>query len=208
MVLEQFPTIGPYLVKISLLFLILLVVGFGGTAFFGSFIGGVLWPFLTNLFGTTKSGISLDNIEAIIIVLVSAVVFFVLIFGLFVWLAIRTFGRRIIPQSIIDELADHRDKGIKILNDIPNNQGKMTDQEKEQFVQDWKARWEQWRREVIATLDKSFTKAERLSFQRLGLIAEYSFHFAVTPDHNHFLMQLAKQLTILENLIALHQERH
>jgi hypothetical protein len=60
---------------------------------------------------------------------------------------------------------------------------------------------------VVSFLSQNLTLAEKLSFERLGLIAEHRFGFALTPEHAHKLMMLAKQLTILENMIQRFQER-
>jgi hypothetical protein len=113
--------------------------------------------------------------------------------------AIRSFRRRVVPQVAIDTLADFRSEGIRILNEIPNGPS---------AVADWEKKWKEWSDQVTAYLQANFTKAESLSFRRLGLVPENRFSFAVTPEHAHYLMQLAKQITILENLIQQHQERH
>lgn len=187
--------------QVVLAFLMLGAIGLGGQLFFDNFIGKIVWPFTTKLFGSPNSGITLDNIESIIIVLVAAVAFFVIVFSLFVLFAVRAFRRRVVPQSVINEIAGHRSEGISILNDRPKDA--TTD------LARWHKSWSDWRDSVSAFLGQHFTQAEQLSFERLGLVAELPWGtLPINGEHAHYLNQLAKQLTILENLIRVHQERH
>lgn len=197
MIEKYFPTMGPLLNRIVVLFLVLLVVGLGGTVFFGQFIGGLVWPFLTNLFGSTDTGISLDNIEAIIIVLVLAVVFFVVIFAVFVLFSVRIFRKRVLPQSTIDQVADLRSEGVSLYSDRMD----------ETAVDDWWAKQTAWSNKVATFLDDNLTKAEALSFRRLGMIPDMLFAQAISEKHRRLLGILAKKLDVLENLIDRHQER-
>jgi hypothetical protein len=106
--------------------------------------------------------------------------------------------RRSVPQYAIDDLAEFRSTAIHILNDVPKNQSDL---------QRWEKGWHDWRQTVVNYLDLHFTKAESLSFQRLGLIAGHNFGMAINPKHNHDLMMLAKQIVILEDMIQRHLER-
>jgi hypothetical protein len=192
---------GRFMIKMLLAFTMLAVIGFALFIFFKQFVGELVWPFLVNLFGFPRSGISLDNIESVIIVLTAAIVFFVAIISVFLLFAMRAVRRRIVPQPMIDELAKYRSTGISILNDRPEDDGAG--------LKKWHGRWQEWRDGVVEYLRKNFTKAETLSFDRLGLITPLSWGgLPISPEHAHYLSQLAKQLTILEGLIQRHQDRH
>jgi hypothetical protein len=188
-----------FLVQAVILGAALGAVGFGLKLFFADFIGAIVWPFLARNFGLGHGAISLDNIEAIIVVLVASIVILVLVFLVAAYAFVRAFHRRVVPQRLVDQLAEHRSEGISILNDRPADA---------HDVQRWHSRWTGWSQTVAAFLGGKFTRAERLSFERLGVIAETRFGtLAVTPEHGHYLMQLARQLTILELLIQRHLER-
>lgn len=135
---------------------------------------------LTSVLSTAIAGAVLAGTAAIIIPLVG------------------NLTRRRVPQAAIDSLAELRSEGISILNDVPKDKDD---------VARWQKRWTEWKGRVVAELKRNFTKAEMLSFDRLGVIEEARFGFAVTPEHGHCLMMLNKQLTILENMIQRHQER-
>ena len=201
MVVELFgPRLGRLLNQTAMLFLILGAIGIGGNWFFIGFVGDVLWPVATQIFGVPESGISLDNIEAIILVLVAAVSFFVIVFSLFVLLAIRTLRRRVIPQESIDQLAELRSEGIKILNRRPTDDSDLSQ---------WEDGWREWAEKVVAFLKDNFTKAEQLSFTRLGLVPELPWgETPINAKHGHSLNMLAKQLLIIESMIETHQGRH
>ncbi len=164
------PAWARFLGQVLVVSVVVAAFSLSATLFFDSLIGGVAWPFFVKLFGGRETGISLDNIEAIILVLVSAVAFFVLMFAVFVVAVIKVFRRRIVSQAAIDELAELRDAGIAVLNDIPKNPGALTEDDKEAFVVEWKARWIAWAKRVVDALAKNFTKAEMLSFAHIGLI--------------------------------------
>lgn len=213
MVIDLFgPKRGRLFNQITMIFLMLGAIGLGGKLFFDDFVRKVVWPFGTSVFGFPESGISLDNIEAIILVLISAIVFFVVIFALFVLLAWRVFRRRVVPQEAIDKLAEHRSKGINILNTLPDQQNIPPNEPQRQqwldsWVATWHTTWREWVDDVLGSLDKYFTQAEKLSFQRLGVFPERNMGLALTLDHFRYLSQLAQQLAILERLIEFHQER-
>ena len=209
-VIEHYlPKIGRPLIKISMVCGALFVVGIGLWWFFGKFVGEVLWPFLINIFGAKDTGITLDNIEAIIIVLITAVSLFIIVFILLSVGVLNFIRRRVVPQTVVDQLAELRSRGIHILNRRPHAADKLSDQEREDYVLHvWKKAWKEWGDEVVVFLGTHFTVAEKLSFARLGVIRENPFGSALTPEHNHYSMLLAKQITILEDLIQGQLERH
>ena len=132
--------------------------------------------------------------------LITIFIVFILILLAFVMTQLlRNFFRRKIPQAIIDALAVLRSEGISILNDKPSALGGLDK---------WEAKWNEWRGRVVEELDENLTQAESLSFQRLGVLEPTGFAIAENPAHNHKLMMLSKQITILQNLIDRHQERH
>ena len=190
--------LGRFLIQLTIIAGLLGVIGLGFVWFFRNFVAGLLWPFFSDVFGAGAQGITLDNIEAIIITLVASIVILVLIFLIFALVMARAFRRRVVPQSAIDNLAELRSDGIHILNDPPPSEDQL---------QDWRERWDSWREDVLDALKRDFTVAERLSFQRLGVFPPREFKIAVNPVHSHFLSMFAHQLTILENLIQRHQER-
>jgi hypothetical protein len=157
--------------------------------------GAPLADFIPKLFGAGPI-ITQDDLAQV----VSTATVFVVLTGAAAIIIplVNNLSRRRVPQAAIDELADLRSEGIAVLNDVP----KTADD-----VVRWHGRWTGWRDRVVASLGRNFTRAEMLSFDRLGVIAEVAFGFAATPEHRHYLMQLNKQLTILENLIQRHQER-
>lgn len=157
-------------------------------------IGAPLAAFLPTLI--TGSWVTMDNLGAV----VSSAIIAAVLAGVaaIVIPLISSLSRRRVPQAAIDSLAELRSEGIAVLNDVP----KGTDD-----VARWRNSWTEWKDRVVADLKRNFTKAEALSFDRLGLIAPTKFGFEVTPEHGHCLMMLSKQLTILENLIERHQER-
>lgn len=137
-----------------------------------------------------------DNSPQIFATLLVLIVLVVVL--IFVVRLIASLTKRRVPQAAINELADHRSAGISVLNDVPPN---------EAVLPAWHAKWLAWRDKVVETLRKNFTHAETLSFDRLGVIREAPFGIAVNNEHQHYLRQLSKQLTILENMIQQHQER-
>ena len=199
---------GRRLIQLAIIAVLLGVIGEGAKLFFKDLIGDLIWPFLMRLFGGTTTGITMDNIEAIIIVLVSALVLFVLMVALLIYVLAGSLRRRTVPQNVIDDLAELRSQGISILNRLPDNVDKLSQAEKDDYVdQDWHPAWTEWGNGVVDFLERHFTKAEKLSFRRLGVIREEQFGLALTPKHGHYLMLLSKQLSILEELIQRHQER-
>ena len=144
-------------------------------------------------------GVTLDNIEVVVISAVIAVLLFFILLVFLQFLLFRALRRRAVPQRLIDGVAEKRSEGISILNDRPKDAADFDR---------WKARWLTWHRGVVDYLQEHFTVAEKLQFDRLGLVPERNFgSLAVTPEHAHSLMQLAKQLVILEDLISRHLER-
>jgi len=95
-------------------------------------------------------------------------------------------------QADIDGLAEHRSEGISILNKRPSQHGGLVW---------WIQEWEGWRSNVITDLDKNFTRAESLSFQRLGVVTDPAPQ-GEDQEHSHKLQMLSKQLRILEELIS------
>ena len=201
------PRLGSVLIQAVIWATALGVIGIGLKLFFGDFVAGLLWPFLSSLFGAAEEGITLDNIEAIIVTLVAAVVILVFVFVSLAIVMAKAFSRRVVPQEMIDALAEHRSRGIRILNTLPENSAALSAEERDAFVEVWRVEWTGWRQEVVQTLRTHFTKAESLSFERLGVIDEKPLNFALTAVHMHYLLQLSKQLRILEVLIQRHQER-
>jgi hypothetical protein len=176
--------------------------------FFEKLVDPILWPFFVRAFGGPRTGISLDNLEAIILVLVLALGLLVLLMAITVYAFVSAFRRRTVPQNVIDDVANLRSEGIQILNMLPPSAGSMTDAQKDAYISKvWHTEWTDWRRRAVAYLENHFTTAEALSFSRLGLITPTQFTFALNPRHEHYLTQLAKQLTTLENLIERHLER-
>ncbi len=165
----------------------------------GNWLYGALTTFipdgLSPSFGDTTS---LDNISGLIVTLMSLVIMYgaILIFVMFLFY--RAIFRRRVPQEAIDMLAEHRSEGIRILNKRPSLEGGF-----DLWLQDWQG----WRTKVITDLDKYFTRAESLSFQRLGVISEPVLGHAEDDEHQHKLLMLSKQLRILENLIGRYQDR-
>lgn len=179
----------------------LLTLAVGATLFAGAVHFFWIWlvePMGSFLAELLEGGplVTVDNIGPIVSTVV-VVVTFLLLTSILIPL-VRNLTRHRAPQAAIDSLAELRSEGIRILNDRPAN---------ETGLPDWRQRWNAWAERVVKTLERDFTQAESLGFRRLGLIEERTFGFAVNPEHNHYLMQLAKQLTILENLIERHLER-
>lgn len=162
------------------------------------FIGQLIWPFFSRVFGGSTGALTLDSIEAVVLTMtVTIAVLLIIMVGTF-FLLVRTVRRRAVSQTAIDELAEMRSQGISVLNELPSKLGGFDK---------WTAKWEAWRNEVVSVLRDHFTKAETLSFSRLGVIREAPFGMAESPEHQHALMMLSKQLSILEGLIQRHQER-
>lgn len=196
------------LMRLMIISVVLGVIGTCGAVFFGMFIGPIVVPFMTQVVGATQSvttgGMQLPGAAT---VLVATFVFFVGIFAVLVWLAMRAVYRRVVPQSVIDQLAEYRSQGIAILNTRPAN-ALLGPEEIEKYVaEEWAPLWDKWRLKVVSYLGEHLTLAEKLSFERLGLITEQQFKIALNPSHGHKLMMLAKQLTILEDMIQRFQER-
>jgi len=112
--------------------------------------------------------------------------------------AIAAFNDRTNKQAAVNALARLRSEGVAIMSDRPNGSGD---------VPRWHARWADWGDQVVAELTRHFTEAEMLSFRHLGSIPAVSFGAAVDDRHNHYLMQLDRQLSILQKLIDQNQER-
>jgi hypothetical protein len=205
-------TAGRALNRTALLFLILGAIGLGGQLFFKNFIAEFIWPALEKLFGANEIGISLDNIEAIIAVLVASIVAFVVLFAIVIMFFIKVFRRRVVSQETIDELAEFRSEGISILNlkfePSDGSERVPTDVEADIFLtMTWEPKWTAWKGRVVAALEKNFTKAEQLSFERLGIYPARRFRRQMNPEHGHYLGQLAQQITVLEDMIQRYQER-
>ena len=188
-----------FLIRFLLISVALGVSGAALFVFFDWFVAGLVWPFFSRTFGVDVGGITLDNIEAVVMTLVAAIVVLVLVFIIVAIILARAFRRRVVPQSVIDELGEYRSKGISVLNDNPTDSAN---------VPRWEADWKAWAADVTSYLEINFTKAERLMFHRLGVVPPVNFgQLAFDNTHAHYLMLLAKQLNVLEILIDRHQER-
>ena len=188
---------GGILIRLTLLMGLLGLIGLGSFWFFGTFVGGLVWPFFSSLFGVGASGITLDNIEPIVLTLVTTIVALVVVFACFLWAMWRVFRRRVVPQSVIDELAEFRSKAVSLYADHPT----------ENEIGGWWAKQTDWSERVIVYMKEHLTKAETLSFQRLGVVFGTPFSHGVNRNHEHLLAILAHKLRVLENLIQRHQER-
>jgi hypothetical protein len=156
-----------------------------------------LYEFVSRLMGFD---VTLDNLESLITTLFLALLAFALLATGAQYFVFRHLRRRRVPQWVIDDLAEWRSKGVSLVNDRPTN-----DEELEQ----WIARWEAWKDDVAKFIGAHFTKAEELSFRRLGLVVEAKFGTMVYNNkHAHKLMLLAKQLGILETMIDRQLERY
>ena len=165
-----------------------------------SFIYRIVKPGFTAIIEGLAPGITIDNIETIITALLITVVIFSLIIASGQYLFMRALRKRAAPQWVIDEVAEYRSKGISILNDRPISE--------ESGLVKWHESWTNWGRKVSEYLGDHFTRAERLSFERLGVVPQLQWgSIPIDGEHAHYLNQLAKQLTILENLIQRHLER-
>lgn len=153
----------------------------------------------------------LAGVGALILTLMTLVISFgvVVIFVLLV--VSRKIFRRAVPQQSIDELAIHRDKGVTIMNAPVSGDGIISRGNRkpvEISYEEWVKKWEEWRVEVIASLDAKFTKAESLSFQTLGVIQMHGVPaLGVQAQHQHKIAIIVKQLSVLEGLIDRYQER-
>lgn len=103
---------GRLLIQATILALLLGGIGLGLKWFFGELVKDLIWPFLVWTFGGVDAGISLDNLEPIIIVLTATLAFVVGLMALMVFVAVRFLRRRVVSQHAIDELALARDKAI------------------------------------------------------------------------------------------------
>ena len=186
------------MIQVALVGGLLGIAGIGLKWFFSEFVGGFLWPGFANLFGGVEQGISLDNIEVIIVTMVAAIIILVVAFVVLAMILGRAFWRRVVPQAAIDNLAELRSAGISILN---------TDPEDGNAFPEWHRQWQTWRKSVCDALNKDFTKAEALSFERLGVFSLNRLGHAINDEHGFALAQLTHQLAILEDLIRRHQDR-
>jgi hypothetical protein len=170
---------------------------------FLSFCLGFFLDFYKKYILPWASGFSIDTgaLGDITWLVSAAIVFaiFATAYGLITIALARIFKRRMVPQNIIDDLSEFRSEAISVLNNMPKNDDEFNA---------WEIKWTSWREGVRLFLEKNFTKSEALLFGRLGIIPEVQFGFAYNDKHAHCLKQLAKQITILENLINRHLERH
>lgn len=158
-------------------------------------VGAPIAAFLPNLFGAGPL-ITVDNLTSVI---ASSTAIAVLAGAAAIIIPlVNNLSRRRVSQAAIDSLAELRSESVIVLNDIPNGSADVVR---------WTKRWTDWKDQVVADLKRNFTKAETLSFDRIGILPITRFPFEVTPEHGHYLMILNKQLTILEDLIERHQER-
>ncbi len=156
-----------------------------------------IFRFAREAFGV---GITLDNIETIIASFGITLGCFAILMASGQFLFLRYLSRRRVPQWAIDKLAELRSAGISILNDHPAD-------DQNDFAR-WRAAWSLWKGQVVGCLDSHFTKAEMLSFDRLGLVYGRPWkQRPVSPEHESCLDQLAKQLDVLESLIRTHLEK-
>lgn len=143
--------------------------------------------------------ITVDNIESIFATLILSVFAFAVLATGAQFFVLRHMRRRRVPQAVIDELAEFRSQGITILNTRPDSDAALSS---------WTVDWGAWADKVSDYLGEWFTKAEQLSFKRLGVIKEMTFGSgSYNAEHAYKLNQLSKQLSILENLVELHLER-
>lgn len=202
-------TLGRNLVRLAVLSGLLWVIAVSLLFFFRDFIFGYVWDGLARLFGNA-SAVTLDNVDAIITVLVSSLAILIIMFVVIAWTIMRALKRRTMPQEVIDELSDLRAEGI---NEILNAKymrvsESTTDTEKDSLTTKWNADWHSWREKVEAFLQKNATHSEYMSFKHLGVVGRVDFPgSALTNKHAHWLMFLSRQLNILDGLITKHQER-
>jgi hypothetical protein len=163
----------------------------------------VIWSYLAQpIYGWLSeliaSPITVDPNRVTAIVLTALVLIVITLTAFLVAPLLRNLARRKMAQAIIDQLAVFRSEGISILNEPPSRLGGLDK---------WQEKWQLWRLEVIKTLDMYLTKAESLSFQRLGVLGDTVFKGAEDATHNHKLLMLSYELSRLEKLIERYQER-
>jgi len=157
----------------------------------------IIKPAITNISETLAFGITLDNAQTVVMSLLVAVVILAMMIVGGQYLFLRVLRKRVAPQWVIDRVAELRSDGISILNDRPTNERGDLNR--------WQAKWEKWRKEVADYLGDHFTRAEQLSFERLGLIQELPWGtLPISGPHAHYLNQLAKQIAILDTIIERH----
>ena len=127
------------------------------------------------------------------------VVFFIFLVILMsiLWVFFRKiYGIRRAPQRVIDELSQERSLAINnILNKPPKS---------DEELDLWVKSNNDWYKRVVAIMNPHLTQAERLKFERLGILMGASFSGAYNEQHNHELMMFAKRLSVLEGIIDRH----
>lgn len=192
--------VGRLLVQITILAVVMTAV----TAFlygFGQFVGEVAKPFYAWLVGPPGEAVSQDNIRAVMLALVGAMVVFVAFFAVAVIAYIKSIKRRV-PLEAIDELSDLRGEGIGVFNSTPAG---STDADAET----WNDRVHKpWVEKVKAHLAQHFSHAESMAFGRLGVLKVRRWSNARGPRHRHYLDCMDKELAVLEEIISRHLDRH
>lgn len=189
---------GAFLVRAAIICGALGVIAYGLVLFLDNLIGDVVWPFVVRIFGGSANGITLDNIEAVITTLIISLVLITTLYLILAFALLRANRRVHTPQYAIDRVAEFRSEGVSLLNDVPTNAAELIT---------WKTKWTDWGAGATKYLEDKFTKSEALLFSRLGVIDVGTFSNAYNPEHNHYLMQLGKQLRTLENIVQSHLEK-
>lgn len=155
-----------------------------------------IFDFTNTLFENPLSdGLQIDILPTIITLAILTILFFLL----FSFRKLVTiFNKRVISQETIDQLAEMRSEGVGI----------YANEAKDENPEEIKAKYDEWNIKVQKLLRDNFTKAEELSFSRLGAIRSENYTHAMNDEHNQMLRCLHRQLNTLDDLITRHQDRH
>ena len=96
------------------------------------------------------------------------------------------------PPRPVDELAQLRVDGLQLLNTVLKSAAQLPA---------WIQAERKWFGSVVALMQNSVTKAERLKFEHLGPLKSRDYYHAVNPDHNLELQILGRRLEILDKII-------
>ena len=138
--------------------------------------------------------VTLDNIEAIILTLITIITAFAAVLVSVLYFLARALFKKGVSQRALNMLAKLRNEGIeKVYNMKVSNEDDLTE---------WKKRHKGWEGRVLTHVKDNFPESDCLRLSHLGLVIPMDFPgIQFNGDHQNQLSFFAKRTQIIEELL-------
>ena len=182
------------LVSIGLVTLACLALAFWLVNLIWTYGGKDIFEFFRRILPPTTPLITLDNIEAVILTLITIIALFGTMFVSILYFLARALLKKGVSQRALNQLARMRNEGIdKIYNMKVSSSNELNE---------WKRRHKDWEHRVLDHVQKNFPESDHLRLSHLGLVIPINFPgIQFNPDHQNQLSFFAKRIHIIEELL-------